>query len=382
MPYFEVQTAIGRRGVGDGQPVFLIAEVGKNFIQSEEGREVEDYVANAIALAKAAKEAGADAVKFQTHVLEDEQADIDVTAPHFKGLDRYRWVKRNQEATPLEGFWKPLKRACDELGIVFFSTPMSRAAAHKLAAVEPALWKVGSGDLLDFVLLDYLRRSGKPIIISSGMSTLEEVDEAMAFLKEKTDKLALLHCVSRYPCPPEDLNLRTVPFLAKRYGVATGFSDHSITIESSIAAVALGATVIEKHFSFGRDLWGSDHKVSLLPAEMADLAVGIRRIQSDPEYRRSILDGETVKRAMGTEDKILEEDEAVFRPLFRKTLCAAQDLPAGTIIEPEHLYAMRPQAHLAGLPSEAYPHVLGRTLKRSVQRKTPITEEDFGPSGA
>lgn len=375
MPHFSIHNVHGEVLVGDGQPVFVIAEIGKNFIQTEESRPVEEYLANAIALAKAAKEAGAHAVKFQTHEVTDEQANIEVVAPHFKGADRYNWVKRNTESTPLETFWKPLKKACDDIGILFFSTPMSRAAAERLAQIDPPFWKVGSGDLLDFVLLDYLRNSGKPILISSGMSTLDEVDRAISFLKEKTTNIVLLHCVSQYPCPPEDLHLKTISFFRERYGLPIGFSDHSTTIDSAIAATALGATVIEKHFSFDRASWGSDHKVSLHPEEMRSLVEGVKRIQSDEVFRNDMLSAEVVQRGMGAEAKILEEGEAAFRPLFRKTLVASQDLPEGTVIEPSHVFAMRPQAYLNGLPSEAYADVLGRRLKRPHKKYEPLTPD-------
>ncbi len=367
----------GKRGLGEGHPVFVIAEIGKNFIQTEEPKTTEEYLENAIALVKAAKDAGADAVKFQTHNFADEQADIDVVSPHFRGSDRYNWVKRNDLSTPVETFWRPLKQACDEIGITFFSAPMSRGAAHKLDQIEPALWKVGSGDVLDFVMLDHLRTSGKPIIISSGMSTLEEVDKSIAFLKEKTDQVVLLHCVSRYPCPPEDLHLKTIEFFKERYGIPVGFSDHSTTIHSSMAAVALGASVIEKHFSFGRELWGSDHKVSLTPQEMVELVSGIRRMSEDEAYRHEILNHEVVQKGMGEKEKMMDEGEAVFRPLFRKTLVAAQDLPAGTIIEACHLHAKRPQAHLSGLASEEYGRMLGRKLKSDRKGGEPLAESDF-----
>lgn len=363
--------------MGEGHPVFVIAEIGKNFIQTQDEKSTEEYLQNAVALARAAKEAGADAVKFQTHNVDDEQAEIDVVSPHFRGSDRYNWVKRNDQATPVETFWRPLKQACDEIGITFFSTPMSRGAAHKLGQVEPQLWKVGSGDILDFVMLDHLRNSGKPIIISAGMSTLDEVDKAMAFLHEKTDKVVLLHCVSRYPCPPEELHLKTIEFFRERYGVPVGFSDHSTTIESSIAAVALGATVIEKHFSFDRGFWGSDHKVSLTPHEMTELVQGIRKISSDGRYRAEILQNEIVQKGMGEKEKVMDEGEAVFRPLFRKTLVAAQDLPPGTIIEAQHLHAKRPQAYLPGLPSEEYGNLIGKKIIVLKRGGEPLDRDDL-----
>ncbi len=276
--------------------VFVIAEIGKNFIQTEEECPVSEYLENAKALVRAAKEAGANAVKFQTHHAEDEQLNITVVSPHFKGADRYSWVTRNMNATPLEEFWRPLKAYCDEIGIIFHSTPMSRGAAQKLNQLDVPFWKVGSGDILDFVLLDYIASTKKPIIISSCMSTLEELDLTMDFLKRRNAEVILLHCVSKYPCPPEELRLGTMDMLRRRYGVIVGFSDHSIGIDAALAAVALGARVVEKHFSLSRDLWGADHKVSMTPEEMKELTSGIRAMEENPALKTQYLEKDIVKK--------------------------------------------------------------------------------------
>ena len=354
---------------------FVVAELGKNFIQTQEERPVGEYLENAKALVKAAHEAGADAVKFQTHNVEDEQLDIHVVSPHFKGADRYSWLTRNTNATPLEGFWRPIKQYCDELGIIFHSTPMSRGAAQKLSQVGVELWKIGSGDILDFVCMDYLASTAKPIIMSSGMSTLEELDKAIDFLKRRNAQVILLHCVSKYPCPPEQLSLGTIPFLRERYQIPIGFSDHSIGIDSALAAVALGAQVVEKHFSFSRELWGADHKVSMTPEELKALVKGIRELEADPAKKQEYLKKDIVKAGMGSGAKVLQEDEAVFRPYFRKSLMAGEDIPAGTALKPEMLYAMRPQMYAKGLPSEEYEKVLGKAVKQDLKKYDPITWE-------
>lgn len=358
--------------------VFVIAEIGKGFIQSEDERSIEEYLDNAKKLVKAAKDAGADAAKFQTHSVEDEQLNISVVSPHFKGADRYSWTLRNTNATPIEGFWKPLKAYCDEIGITFFSAPMSRGAARILQDIDIQLWKVGSGDMLDFVMLDYIASTGKPIIISSGMSTEEEVDLAMDFLKKRNAQVALLHCVSKYPCPPEDLHLASIEYLSRRYRVATGFSDHSIGIDSALAAAALGAKIIEKHFSFDRALWGSDHKVSLIPDELRALVEGIRMLIENPDKKREFLEKDIVRAGMGMPQKNMETGEEVFRPYFRKSLMAGQDIPAGTVLKPDMIYAMRPQAYAGGLPSEKYPEVLGRTTNKDLKKYDPINDEVIG----
>ena len=252
--------------------VFIIAEVGKNFIQTEDERPIAEYLENAKKLAKAAKGAGADAVKFQTHEVEDEVLNIEFTSPHFKAKDRYAWVTRNTTSTPLEEFWKPLKAYCDDIGVMFFSTPMSRKAAMKLTEVDTPLWKVGSGDAQDYVLLDYLIATKKPIIISSGMVSLAELDDVVTYIQGKGELLAVLYCISQYPAPAEYFNLATIRELREKYpGLSIGFSDHSRGDEVARAAVAAGATIIEKHFSFSRDLWGADHKVSMTPEEFASI---------------------------------------------------------------------------------------------------------------
>jgi len=360
-----------------GKKVFIIAEAGKNFIQSEGDRPVKEYLRNAKRLAKAAKEAGADAIKFQTHNLSDEQANVKVVSPHFRGADRYSWVKRNQRATPFEDFWRPLKNYCDRIGITFFSTPMSRGAAKILQALDVALWKVGSGDLLDFVLLDYLASTDKPIIISSGMSTLKEIDAAVDFLRQRKAKMTLLHCVSIYPCPPAKLNLKTINFLRRRYHMPIGYSSHSLDWQSAVGAVRLGAEVIEKHFSFSRDLWGSDHKASLTLPEMEKLVKAVRKF----ERHRAPLkkeDERFISEALGTERKILDQGETVFRPFFRKTLVASRGIKKGEKITPEMLYAMRPQVYLKGLPSQTYEKVLGKITRRPLKKYAPITSGALG----
>lgn len=357
----------------EGGRVFIIAEIGKNFIQTEEDRPLAEYLQNAKELVRLAKEFGADAVKFQTHNFEDEQLNITVVSPHFKGADRYSWVKRNTESTPLE-FWQEIKKYCNEIGILFFSTPMSRGAAQKLSQVGVDFWKVGSGDILDFVALDYMAETGKPIILSSGMSTLEEIDKAINFLKKRNAPVALLHCVSKYPCPPKDLKIKTIELFKDRYNVPIGFSDHSIENNiSPLLAVALGACIIEKHFSLDRNLWGADHKVSMTPGEMADLCQKIREIESNPQKREEIMRQHPEYLADSAE-KVLQEGEAVFRPYFRKSLMAGRDIKAGEIITAEMLYAMRPQIYANGLPSEEYEDILGKITTKDLKKYDPITK--------
>lgn len=357
-----------------GNRVFVVAEIGKGFIQSEDGRSVEEYLKNAKELVRLAKEAGADAVKFQTHNLEDEQLKLRIIAPHFKAADRYSWVKRNDEATPL-WFWQELKKYCDELGIIFFSTPMSRGAAQKLDKTGINLWKVASCDLLDFPLLDYMAKSNKPMIISTGMSPLEEIDAAVDFLKKGEANFAILHCVSKYPCPPKESRLGTMEFLKNRYGAIIGFSDHSVEdFFPPFLAVAMGAKIIEKHFSLRRDLWGSDHKVALTPDELQKLCAGIRDLENNQEKCAALLAAHH-EYIGGENEKIMLDDEAMMRPVFRKSLMAGRDIAAGEVITSRMVYAMRPQIYAGGLSSEKYEYVLGRKFKKSLKKYEPLTED-------
>lgn len=345
-----------------GENVFLIAEIGKNFIQSEEKRPLQEYLENAKTLIDAAANAGADAAKFQTHTVEDEQLDLHVVSPHFQGSDRYSWVRRNTEATPMQ-FWKEVQAHCARRGILFFTTPMSRGALRKIAPLHPPFWKVSSGDLQDHVLLREILRTKKPMIISTGMVSLLELDAVVTYLKD-APQLGILYCVSKYPCPPEEFNLATILRFQKKYPHAViGFSDHSLGMDAALVAAKLGARIIEKHFSLSRGLWGSDHKVSMTPGEMEAMARAIRNCdfeKSDPSP------------FLGDPDRELEGATNAFRPYFGKTLVAGRDLPAGSILDEESVYAMRPALDARGLPGSSLEEVLGKRVARDLKKYDAI----------
>ena len=347
-----------------GKDVFVVAEIGKNFIRTKEERPVGEYMRNAKELINAAAEAGVDAVKFQTHELDDEQLNIPIVAPHFSGSDRYAWVKRNTEATPIE-FWRELKKYSENHGLVFFSTPMSRKAAEKLNNVNVPIWKIASGDMRDYVLLDYMIETGKPMIISSGQVSLAELDDIVEKIRARGGQFAVLYCVSHYPCPREYFNLATLEHFKEKYPEAViGFSDHSLGKEVSLAAVTMGAQIIEKHFSMSRRLWGADHKVSMTPSEMKSLVKAIR----SERYKK-------VDHLLyyGSKEKELEGANNHMRPYFGKTLVASRDIPKGTILTKDMVYAMRPMMLVKGLPSDKYFDILGRKTKISIKRYQPIT---------
>jgi sialic acid synthase SpsE len=350
--------------------VFVIAEIGKNFIQTEAEGTYEEYFKNACRLVDEAKRAGATAVKFQTHCLEDEQMGVEVKSPHFEGSDRYSWVARNSSLTDM-GFWEDVRDYCWQEKIDFFSTPMSRGAAVVLEKLDVPIWKVGSGDILDFVMLDFIRRTGKPVIISSGMSSLDELDAAIDFITAKNSRVALMHCVSKYPCPESEVNLGVVDFLRKRYGLPTGFSDHSIGIGEALKAVKMGAGLIEKHFSVDRSLWGSDHKVSLTPKELKELTKKVA--EAGP--------GQKVSRQKSNDIQQLPDSESQFRSLFRKSLVAGCDIKKGTIVNGDMVYAMRPQGLIGGVPSDKFEQIVGRPALVDIKKYEVLNEEEEGLVG-
>jgi len=353
----------------NGDDVFVIADIGKNFIKTEEDRSVSEYLQNAMELVDAAADSGVDAVKFQTHEVEDEQAEIEIISPHFHGSDRHSWVSRNTNATPIEEFWKLLKQHCDKRGVIFFSTPMSRKAAKKLDSVGVPFWKVGSGDVLDYSMLEFMTATKKPIIISTGMVSLAELDEVVNYITLKNSPLVILYCISKYPAPAEYFNLATIEYLKERWpDVTVGFSDHSIGYDISLSAVKLGARIVEKHFSFSRESWGPDHKVSMTPKEMKEMISAIKG--SDYEnYDESIY--------YGVKEKELEGANNEFRQYFHKTLVAGRDISAGQVIDGDDIYAMRPRAFLDGMPSWKFGEVAWYRVKRSLKKYEPLKEEDL-----
>lgn len=326
--------------------VEVIADICKNFVSTEHEEPLDVLLERAKCLIDAAKASEADVAKFQVHNVDDEiHPTAHFTSPHFNH-DRYAWVKRNTYPTE---FWFAIKEHCREVDIEFLATPMSRGAAILLDEVGVDRWKVGSGDILDFVLLDYIRDSRKHVILSSGMSTIEELRKAYNYLKEKTPDVSILHCVSQYPCPLDSLNLATISYLKREFPDATiGFSSHCIDIRGALAACGLGAEIIEQHLTLDRDAFGPDHKVSLLPDEMTELVQRIRE--------GGLI--EPTRDALGVETKFLQDVEAQFRPIFRKGLYTAHDITKDEIIEPSTLYAMRPCKD--ALPSEEYPFVVGQ----------------------
>ena len=247
----------------------IICEIGKNFIDSEEVQPVSTNLEKAIELVRQAKEVGADVAKFQTHVSYDELQK--------RSERRKDWILRNEQATPFSIFWQPLKAYCDSIGIEFMTTPMSQDAVMLINSLVRR-WKVGSADIVDMKMLREIKKTGKPVILSSGMSQTSEVEKAVEFFGNYD--ITLLHCVSIYPCPIKKINLGTIHYLKKKFpNVKIGFSDHTLSPLIPAYAVACGAEVIEKHFTLNRKAFGPDHKCSLMPNEFKRMVNNIRRME-------------------------------------------------------------------------------------------------------
>jgi N-acetylneuraminate synthase len=313
----------------------------------------------AIAIVRAAKEVGADAVKLQTYTA--DTLTIRCERDCFRVGGGTPWEGRTlydlyQEAyTPWD--WQPkLKALADELGLTLFSTPFDETAVDFLEAMNTPAFKIASFELVDLPLIRRVAHTGKPIIMSTGMANLIEIGEAATAAREAgCMELALLKCTSAYPAPPEEMNLRTIPDLAERFGVPVGLSDHSLGIAVPVAAVALGACIIEKHLTLSRSVPGPDSAFSLEPQEFKAMVCAVREVE----------------RALGRVSYEMAEHEKASR-VFRRSLFVVKDVKAGEILSRDNVRSIRP-GH--GLPPKHLDEVLGRHAAVDIERGTPLRWE-------
>jgi len=310
---------------------------------------------NAKKLIEAAATCGVDAVKFQTHIPEAETLPDAPTPPYFKGEPRFEYFQRT--GFTLEQ-WRELKAHCDAHGVMFLSSPFSEEAVDLLEDVGLAQYKIPSGEVTNLPMLEKIARLGKPVILSSGMSSWEELDRAVEVIRLHNAPLTVLQCTSEYPCPYEKVGLNVMLEMAERYGVPVGLSDHTLTNYAVFAAVTLGATVIEKHFTFSRLMYGSDAPHSLEPDEMRDLVQGVRAIET-------ILASPVEKRA---------EPYQEMKEIFEKSLVAAVDIPAGTMLTREVIAIKKPGTGISAARLEEF---IGRKVVREVKAGRLLAEEDF-----
>lgn len=304
--------------------------------------------------------AGADAVKFQTHIAAAESTPGEPWRVRFSRQDesRYDYWKR-MEFT--EEQWAGLKSHAEERGLLFLSSPFSVEAAEMLERLGMKAWKIASGEVSNPVLLDYLISTGKPILLSTGMSPLEEIDAAVRRITGSaggTPALpVVMQCTTAYPCPPEKLGLNMIPFFRERYGCAVGLSDHSGTIYPGLAALTLGAEVLEVHVTLSREAFGPDVAASLTTAELRQLVEGVRFLE----------------RALPVDKDAMAAEMEPLRRMFMKSVVARRDLPEGTVLAPEHLAVKKPGS---GIPAARMAELIGRRLRRMVRADEPLREED------
>jgi N,N'-diacetyllegionaminate synthase len=338
------------RQIGPGNPCFIVAEVA----QSHDGS-----LGLAHAFIDAIAQTGADAVKFQTHFAAAESTPGEPWRVKFSPQDtsRYDYWKR-MEFT--EEQWHGLKKHADERGLKFLSSPFSLEAVELLTRVGVAAWKVASGEVSNIPMLERMAATGLPIILSSGMSPISELDTAVELVKARGITLSVLQCTSAYPCPPEKVGLNLIPFFRERYGCGVGLSDHSGTIYSGLAAATLGIDVLEVHVTLSREMFGPDVPASITTTELRQLVEGIRFIE---RMKANPIDKNTMAAEM-----------APLRSLFTKSIVARIDLPTGTLLQDEHLTLKKPGT---GIPAARLPELIGRTLRRSVKADQLLQESDL-----
>jgi len=343
--------AIGDKTIGTGSPVFVIAEAGVNHNGSLE---------TAKRLIEVAVDAGADAVKFQ--MFKAEQLVI-ATAPKAQyqlattDSESQLEMLRRLELTPAGH--RQLQDYSRQLGIIFLSTPFDENSVDLLDELGVPAFKISSGDLTNSPLIGHAARKGKPLILSTGMANLEEVAAAVSTARnEGCDELVLLHCVSNYPTAASDVNLRAMQTMEQTFELPVGYSDHTEGIEISLAAVALGACIIEKHFTLNQKLPGPDHRASLEPEALKQMVAAIRRIES------ALGDGQ--KRPAVSENEVAR--------VARRSLTAAADIPAGVIISRELISLRRPGS---GLNPAHLDRLIGRKTRVAIPAGSLLTLEMF-----
>lgn len=346
----EPVVSIAGRSVGRFRPCFVIAEVA----QTHDGS-----LGSAHAYIDAVARAGADAVKFQTHIAAAESTPDEPWRTKFSPQDRTRYdYWKRMEFT--EEQWRGLAAHAAERSLVFLSSAFSFAAVDLLEGIGVPAWKVGSGEVTNTPLLERMARTRKPVILSSGMSSWSELDRAVQVVTGQEAPAIVLQCTSAYPCPPEHVGLNVVRELQQRYRCPSGLSDHSGTIWPSLAAVTLGASVLEVHVAFSRECFGPDVASSVTTSELAELVRGVRFIEKAMAHP---VDKDGAAESMAT-----------MRVTFGKSVVAARDLSAGQVLTEEDLALKKPGN---GIPAARFSEVVGRRLRRFVPADTRLGDDDL-----
>jgi len=338
---------VGNKKIGRDYPIFIIAELSGNHLQKFD---------NAVKLIKAAKEAGADAVKLQTYT--PDTITIDCNNKYFQikqgtlwdGQTLYELYKKAY--TPWE--WQPrLKKIAESEGLICFSSVFDKTAIDFLEKINVPAYKIASFEITDIPLIEYVASKGKPVIISTGIATLSDIEEAVNACKRMgNNQIVLLKCTSAYPAPLEEINLKTIPNLAQTFKTVVGLSDHTLGISVPIASVALGACIIEKHLTLDRKLGGPDAAFSLEPNEFKAMVKSVREVE----------------KALGEVSYDLTEKIKESRE-FSRSLFVVKDIKAGEIFTEENIRSIRPGY---GMHTRFLKNVIGQKATRNIERGTPL----------
>jgi N-acetylneuraminate synthase len=308
----------------------------------------------AIRMAEVAADAGADAVKFQLHDADAETVRDAPPPPYFTGEPRWEYFRRTAFT---DEQWRRLRDACAAAGVEFLCSAFSLEAVDRLERFGVARYKIGSGEVTNLELVRRVAATGKPVLLTSGMSTWSELDAAV---EAAGRDVTVLQCTSAYPTPPERVGLNVLEQLRARYRKPVGLSDHTLGNYAAYAAVALGATVVEKHFTLSREMYGPDARFATEPAEFADLVRGIRAIETMLAH---------------PVDKDDLEGLREMKRVFEKSVVTVAEIPAGSRIERSMLAAKKPGT---GIPAARLDEIVGRTAKIDLAADTVVTEEALG----
>jgi N,N'-diacetyllegionaminate synthase len=304
-------------------------------------------------------ETGIDAVKFQTHIAEAESSIYEPFRVNFSYVDKTRFdYWKRMEFSKRQ--WKEIKDHCEEVNLEFISSPFSNKAVDLLEELDVKRYKVGSGEINNFLLLEKIAKTGKPIIISSGMSSISEISEALKFLDSFGNDVSLLQCTTSYPTRPGQWGIELIPELKKKFNIPIGFSDHSGITHSSIAAVALGAEILEFHAVFNKKMFGPDAKASLNLKQTQCLVAAVRDLEKEfaTKYKKEI-----------------NEELGGLKTMFEKSLSINKNLSKGDIISFEDLEAKKPKGY--GINAKEFRKVIGKGIKEDKQKWDFLNWEDL-----
>ncbi|SKB60312.1 N-acetylneuraminate synthase [Salegentibacter holothuriorum] len=333
--------------------MFIIAEIG----QAHEGS-----LGMALSYIDALAETGVDAVKFQMHIAVAESSEFEPFRVKFSEQDKTRFdYWKRMEFSPED--WKKIKTRCEQKDVEFLASPFSNAAVDLLEDLGAKRYKIGSGEVSNFLLLERVAQTGKPVILSSGMSSFEEMDQSVNFLRKRQVGFSILQCTTAYPTKSKEYGLNIIGELKERYGVPIGYSDHSAKIETCIAATALGAEILEFHAVFDRRSFGPDATSSLEIDEIKNLVQAVRNIEISLEHPVDKTDNSRYKE---------------LKDIFEKSLAVNKDLPAGHKLTFNDLEAKKPKG--VGIDASKSEQLIGQELKREMKQWEFLNREDVGVS--